>query len=291
MQVPASPSALLLQRVTVWAEEREDVVAAVLTGSSARGEHAVDEFSDLDVELFTTDPGLYSGYAWLEELGQVMVCLPFEENERAYVTRLVFFEGGVKFDFQVRPAAHLDELARSPSADDIWGRGFRFLVDKVGAGSAIAPASITTPPNEPVSEEAFEATVNEFWFEAAHIPRYLLRDELWVVKFRDWTMKCDLLRMIEWYARANRGDDQDVWFIGAKMKSWAGEEVWADVQRVFARFDRTDSWRALLATIALFDRLTRRVADAHGFTCPDTADKVSAYVRSFAPRLAREALG
>ena len=23
--------------------------------------------------------------------------------------------------------------------------------------------------------------VNEFWFEAAHIPRYLLRDELWVV--------------------------------------------------------------------------------------------------------------
>lgn len=38
-----------------------------------------------------------------------------------------------------------------------------------------------------------------------------------VVKFRDWTMKTDLLKMIEWHARATQGDQLDVWYIGTKM--------------------------------------------------------------------------
>jgi len=280
------PSMLFLDQITAWAEKRKDVLAAVLTGSGGRGGRTMDEFSDLDIELFTSAPHLYSGLAWLDQFGQVMVCLPFDDDEQGYMTRLVFFEDGLKVDFQVRPAEHLDELVREPKPDDTWGRGFRFLVDKCGVGVTLASTLIPRQPNARVTEEAFNATVNEFWFEAAHIPRYLLRDELWVVKFRDWTMKCDLLTMIEWHARVARGDDLDVWYIGTKMKSWAGDGVWEDLNLAFGRFDCADSWRALLGTMDLFDRLTREVANAHGFTRPDTADRVSAYVRGFASRLA-----
>jgi hypothetical protein len=37
---------------------------------------------------------------------------------------------------------------------------------------------------------------------SAHIPPYLARGELWVVKFRDGTMKRMLLRLVEWDALA-----------------------------------------------------------------------------------------
>jgi aminoglycoside 6-adenylyltransferase len=286
LQPSGLPSVQFLERITAWAERRDDIVAAVLTGSRVRDEREVDEFSDLDIELFTNEPSLYAGVTWLAEFGNVLVCLPLDYETDGYTNRLVFFEGGVKVDFQVRPPAHLDDLAHHPRTERVWGRGFRFLVDKVGARSAIPVQSFTIPPNESLSEESFIGVVNEFWFEAAHIPRYLLRDELWVVKFRDWTMKCDLLKMIEWYARARRGDEHDVWYIGTKMKSWVDEDVWTELQELFARFDRADSWRALLAMMALFARLTRHVSEAYGFAYPEVGDRVSAYVHSFAPRFA-----
>jgi aminoglycoside 6-adenylyltransferase len=277
----------LLHEITEWADARADVVAAVLTGSRAADGTAVDEFSDLDVELFTTDPSLYVGTDWLDELGWVMVCLPFDDEGDGYTTRLVFFTDGVKVDFQIRRADHLDAIAAGSTEDEVWGRGFRFLIDKVGARSAKA-LCFSTPPNEPVTADDFRRVVNEFWFEAAHIPRYLLRGELWVVKLRDWTMKTDLLKMIEWHARATQGDQVDVWYIGTKMRNWAEAEVWDDVHHVFGRFDRADSWRALLATVQLFDRIARDVAKADGFEYPVAAERVQAYVHSFAERLDAE---
>jgi predicted nucleotidyltransferase len=41
--------------MTAWAEQRDAIVAAVLTGSRVRDERAVNEFSDLDIELFTNN--------------------------------------------------------------------------------------------------------------------------------------------------------------------------------------------------------------------------------------------
>lgn len=286
-----------LGEIVEWASAREDVVAAVLTGSRARGE-AVDEFSDLDIELFTRDLSRYEGEDWLGELGEVMVCLSLEESE-SWTTRLVFFTSGVKVDFQLRAADHLDAFAAAtpshPVEDQAWGRGFRFLVDKIGAGGSIDPVAISAPARPSVGEDEFRRAVTVFWFEAAHIPRYLLRDELWVAKYRDWTMKSYLLQMIEWHARAtsrtqNDGDDVDVWHIGTKMRGWADPHVWNDLQTVFGRFDRADSWRALLATADLFDRLAREVAEARGFEYPPAA-RVRAYIESFAPRFESDAEG
>jgi hypothetical protein len=34
--------------------------------------------------------------------------------------------------------------------------------------------------------------------------------------------------MVEWYARARRGDDVDTWYIGTKMKQWASRHALPD---------------------------------------------------------------
>lgn len=274
----------LLASITAWGERRADVVALVLTGSRVRGPEGIDEFSDLDIEVYTTELARYQNLDWFGEFGDVLVCLPFDGD---LTNRLVFYEGGQKVDFIVRDARHLADLSASPEPtfDQNWGRGYRFLVDKQGAREQLQSRSFEKLPPPEVTETEFRRVVDEFWFEAAHIPRYLLRGELWVVKFRDWTMKKDLLKMIEWHARGRYGDQYDTWHIGTKMKSWADSNTWAAVQETFGRLDSADSWRALVATIDLFQRLTDETAAAFDFERSSTARKVRPYVMSFAGRI------
>ena len=130
--------------------------------------------------------------------------------------------------------------------------------------------------------------MSEFWFEAAHMPTYLVRGELWVVKFRDWTMKEMLLRMLEWHSLATRGPETDTWYIGTKLRRWVDTETWAEVQWVFSRFDRADAWRGLVAMMALFTRLTHETAAALGLDYPAESEQaVTTYVLDFEGQIAR----
>ena len=172
--------------------------------------------------------------------------------------RLTVFDGGQKVDFAVAPLEVLAEQVERGRLSAIYVRGYRVLLDKDGVAARLPrPRGRVTAPPLP-DETAFRAVVDEFWFEASEIPKYLARDEPWVVKFRDWTMKT-LLRMLEWHAVATRGADADVWHIGRHLRDWAAPEFVGRLGIVFGRFDRTDSWQALLATCDLFrvDNLRR----------------------------------
>jgi len=46
----------LIARFVAWAQEQDDVRAAVVIGSRARTDHPADEWADLDVLIATTDP-------------------------------------------------------------------------------------------------------------------------------------------------------------------------------------------------------------------------------------------
>jgi predicted nucleotidyltransferase len=64
----------LLDRIRIWAREREDVRAVALVGSWARGAAAMD--SDVDVVLLTDAASRYqSGRGWVTELGASKVLL------------------------------------------------------------------------------------------------------------------------------------------------------------------------------------------------------------------------
>lgn len=125
--------------------------------------------------------------------------------------------------------------------------------------------------------------MTEFFFEAAHMPACLLRDELWVARVRDWTMKTDLLRMLEWQA-ATRGVEAG--YAGKGMARWTEQRNWLELHDVFGRFDPADSWRALMASIELFRRVAQEVAARTGFTYPQETDgRVTTYLSSFSGRI------
>lgn len=86
----------------------------------------------------------------------------------------------------------------------------------------------------------------------------LARQELWLVKFRDWSTKELLLKMMEWNAQARAGWGANTWFMGKHLRAWVEDATWDALHSAFARFDSDDSWPALLATLDLFRRLGGR---------------------------------
>ncbi|MBP2478857.1 aminoglycoside 6-adenylyltransferase [Crossiella equi] len=263
--------------LAAWAAGRADIRLVLRTGSRARQDGTRDEHSDHDIEVYTENPERYGDGDWLSELGEVLVSVGLEGPYRN-PARLVLFTSGEKADFQLLPLARLDELAAG--LDDLHSRGYQVLHDPEGLAARL-PAPEGPIPPEPPTEEEFQELCAEFWFELAHLPRYLARGELWVVKSRDATCKQLLETVIEWYARALGADD--TWHGGTRMRTWA-PEVWPRLAALFGSFDAEGARAAAHATGELFAELSRAVARAHGFSYraePELAVLPQLYVRSY----------
>lgn len=279
------PSAeTVLARIVEWAEDEPNVRALVLVGSRAAGADA-DDLADIDLRIYAkTTELLVEEDEWLSAFAPMWVCVRDEYHHEGLTvpTRLVVYEGGTKVDFALYAAADADDI---PSG--MMTR--RALVDKDGIAPASQPQLALGPPP---SEEEYRRVVEEFWFEAYHVAKYLYRNELWQAKARDWEMKTFLLTMIEWHACAKRGWDINTKYRGKEMASWVDEDVWGAIHETFARFDAEDSWSALDATMGLFRRIGGEVGDALGTTYPDDVDRrISTFVADLEQSAHEEAAG
>ncbi|MEU7168237.1 aminoglycoside 6-adenylyltransferase [Streptomyces morookaense] len=270
--MPSTTGEEFVVRVLDWARARPDIRAVLRTGSRARRDGTADAVSDHDIELYTTDPEQYADSdAWVGALGPVLVSVGLEgpwDNP----ARLVFFEDGVKADFQVLPVSRLAEMAAA-GLDDVHVRGYEVLFERDGAAAGLPAAPGRPPAAELPDAREFHELCAEFWFETAHLPRCLARGELWVAKSRDWTAKELLLTMIEWHALTRYGAEHDVWYGGTRMRRWAAPGVWDRLPETFGGFTAEDILRGARATADLFAELAREVAGAHGFPYPEKAER------------------
>src|SRR5919199_2830326 len=169
---------MLLEQIRAWADARSDIRAVVMTGSTVRTDGSADSTSDLDIELFTTTPELYASTTWTSEIRPVWVQLCFEpDDELDYRNRLTIFEGGQKVDFRVASIAAMERMVSSGVLDEVYERGYRVLLDKDGITDGLRPPAL--PAQALPSEAEYQAAIEEFWFEAWHIPKYAARDDLW----------------------------------------------------------------------------------------------------------------
>jgi aminoglycoside 6-adenylyltransferase len=277
--------ATLRSSVVAWAHAEENVLALIATGSTSKTDARSDEFSDLDLEVIARDPKrLLDDDSWFARFGEVWVVLRLEQQH--YPTRLVIYDGGSKVDFTVAGRERIEEMR--DGLDPLYERGYQVLLDKDGTTGDLPRATGAYPVRALPAQTEFDAVVEEFWFEAAHMPRYLARDDLWVVKFRDWTMKTNLLQMLEWQAVARAdGRPLDVWYIGTRMKDWLDADTWQRLHKVFGRFERRDAWRAVLASADLFGPASREVAATVGLSHADLLERrIRSYLGSFHERFA-----
>ena len=283
---PIDRHAEIMTNILAWAKSDENIRAIIVNGSSTRPAGASDRFSDRDVQIIAVNRGpLIADDAWIKAIAPIWVAL-YLDNDDGFDSRLVFFEKARKVDFTIADRSQLDAMSESGKLDSLYAKGYTVLLDKDGITANLPAVTPLEPHTSRPTATEFVQTVDEFWFEAAHMPTYLFRDELWVVKFRDWTMKEMMLRMLEWHAAVNNDERVDVWYIGSKLKHWIEPEVWNDLMGIFGRFDRADSFRALVAMMDVFARLTHDVAEGCGFEVPESEHFIRNYVLGFADEIA-----
>ena len=153
-------------------------------------------------------------------------------------------------------------------------------MDKDDLYRDLPPSPRIFPQPPAPSSEQLHALINEFWFEAIHVAQFIRRREFWVVKFRDWTMKSNLLQVLEWHARATGDGSVNTWLLGKRMSEWTDEATFAAVSKIWSRWDADDLWESLLTQIELFRRLSRELSDALDYPAVDnTCDDIEAYIR------------
>lgn len=263
-----------LDAILDWARHEHAIRALVVTGSLARLDDTTDEYSDLDVQVIATDINRYiEDDRWLDHLGDVWIRYPLHQTAPY---RLVWFSGGIKVDFHFLAP----DTLQGDQLTDEYTRGYQVLLDKDDRFRDFPPSPRLFPQAPPPSAVEVQAAINEFWFEAIHVAQFIRRREFWVVKHRDWTMKSDLLRMLDWHTRFVRREPINTWLLGRRVTHWADQETYAAIERIWAGWDALALWDALLIQLELFSRLSLELANALPFTYDETGyGEIDTYIR------------
>jgi len=266
----------IVQKFRTWAESDPDVRAALIVGSQARTDVPADEWSDLDIVIFHSDPArLIASIDWFQSFGTVLLSTVESTAVGGSRERRVLYADGRDVDFSIFPSTAIPFLTSIPEGVAVLGRGFVVLLDK-DRGLDKLPSIVATKflePLPPSTEEAFRADVSDFCYHALWTAKKLRRGETWTAKLGcDGYLKQLLRRMIQWNVLVLATERVDVWHEGRFLDQWAPSEVRSLLPETFARYDHDDIARALRATGQLYARLARQIADKRGWSYPADAE-------------------
>ena len=267
------PFQAVVDRFVTWAEAQPDIRAAQLQGSWARGQ-GDPQWSDLDIEFFTTRPLSYRrSTAWINQIAPLWMAAPDDDGTliRRWDARLAAYwvwfttlDGGIAVDFVISAQRVLvwRDLTRrfrrrSPVNHDT------ILLDKDGRLARVGgvPWRESSQPALPDAER-FEWVVFQFWGAADRAVRKLGRGDLYEAKtITDNELKKHLFMVIEWHAAA-RG--VQVPYRRRYPETWADPRAAAALSQIYAHYDPADVARALRATCDLF-----------GWLAPETAARLT----------------
>lgn len=267
----------LEQHFAEWAQTQSAIRAVIVVGSRARSDHLADQWSDVDLVVFTSDAPVYlRDPAWLNTFGTVMIAVPnaFGQHDREWIA---LYADGTKLDvafLSIDPAAtptlqHMLDVFPYPV---VLQRGVRILVDRTGLSSTLRLPEIDALSLPDQAE--FTALTNRMGLDAIKTAKFINRHDLWRAKqVCDSDLKQHLLTLLEWRAAA-QPDQRDIWYDGRFLSEWADPPAVAELPATFAAYEVKDLRRALFATLDLFRRLARDVARQLDYAYPSEVDRV-----------------
>ncbi|GAB4185864.1 MAG: hypothetical protein Tsb0015_03190 [Simkaniaceae bacterium] len=257
----------ILKKIISWIDSEEVIRLALLTGSFA-DRSVTDELSDYDISLFCSDPReLIESDSWIKDIGDVWVVVPEKYHllEATIPTRLVIFQGGKKVDFSFFSQDQLDILD-TEGLPDAFHMGYEVLVDKDRLANKLPLPKFTGFREARPSEEEFHSLINEFWFEAYHVAKYLYRRDLWSVQFRlSGIYHSVLIKMICWNEAARHNWEYTTHPNGKQLKNWVGKDTWTAIHHIFPHFDAKEGWQSLRELLQLFIKLSHETSKFLGY--------------------------
>jgi aminoglycoside 6-adenylyltransferase len=266
----------IVERFRRWAENDQDVRAALIVGSQARTDAPADEWSDLDVVILHTDPArLLEATDWFESFGTPILSSVEPTAFDWSRERRVLYADGRDVDFSIFPTSATPLLVGRAEGLGVLRRGFVVLVDKDRQLDRLPAAVENAGPESSglPTPGQFRANFSDFFYHVLWVAKKLRRGEIWAAKFGcDGYLKRLLLRMIEWDALLAGSSAAEVWHEGRFLDRWATPEARSHLPGTFARYEPDDIGRALRATGRLYSVLGRKVAVACGWDYPSRAE-------------------
>jgi len=237
-----------------------------------KSDASVDDLSDYDIELYVTDLTPFKqDDLWLADFGPILVRWPFKPRsttfDKQFITRLVLFKDRVRIDFQIT-----DKTSIEP---DSYEDGYQILIDKDNLTSYLNPPTFQQYIVKKPEKEAFETLVNEFWWDATYVPKYLWRDELPFAKYMlDNIMRFEFLhKVIEWHIGMQKDWSVNAGIFGKSFKKYLDAKTWIELESTYAGADIAANWQAFDNTLGLFRRLAKEVASRLNYSYPSELDK------------------
>lgn len=256
-----TPMELLEAAVADWAAEREDVLALLIVGSQARAEMPADRWSDLDVVLLLEDPAPYIDESgWLSEFGEPILTF-LEPTFEGSQERRVLYATGEDVDFVLLPRSAVERLETTPGAAELFGRGYRLLVDRIGLGERLAQLVATASlADESPSQAAFTELAHDFWYHALWTAKKLRRGEVYTaLGCLDGYLKARFVTLLAWHAKAV-DETVDTWHDGRFLERWADPGALVALEFAYARYSVREVAHGLWQTIDLWQGLEEETA-------------------------------
>lgn len=278
----------VLNRIRDWAMATKDISCIVVAGSYARKDHRPDEFSDIDIVIFSNNTKYYEkNFDWIHQIGEPV--LYFRDQLSHNISgRKVYFSNGVGLDIFFLPEKAINLTYRYTKASEKkWlfallpkpvkkimmkaivffteyiRRGFFCLVDKGSFGDRLAYVNNHFPfRQEGFNREKLEHVINLFWRYALHTAINLQRREFLHAKLTcDHGMKKVLLVMIEIYTKVAENRDYDTWHHARFLEHWAAPFIVEKLPQIYSHYEMKDAWRGMEETADLFSEITRKLME------------------------------
>ena len=285
-------------RTVDWARRQPDVEALVLAGSRAQGD-GVDEWSDWDFHLISTQPERYYRPDWLRKIAPPW-CAHAERTSRGVIKVSAVFEDGLEADF-IPLAAWQMKLVYWGMRHPQWagwmparlhrgiletrrfllGSGYRMLVGGKAWERRLMALSIEWAGLSMEADE-FNRHTAAFWQKSVWVTKKIARPE--PRSAMHW-----LHKLITDHVYALLAEEARLAGRPARPEARKAEK-WLDAKRLAQTAIETGTdprglARALLAEMALFEEVCRSVAGSRGFVVPDHAT-VAAWLRAELTKLA-----
>jgi hypothetical protein len=299
----------IIDKLRQWAGRNKDIAYVIISGSLSRQIMGADEYSDIDVYIFSRNVKYYEQTGdWVAQIAPPLFCYQ-ELVVNGLTDKKIFFPGGVTMDITFldsRLLSWLYHYVRLKDRKILYAaiptflkkiidnkilyftrhinRGFYCMVDKGDYHKKLVyiEQKCRYQHETHFNLQRVDYIVMKFWHHAWFMAVKLHRGNYFSAKMEyDNGLKHSLVYLMEMQAKTVKGKNFDTWVNGRYVEKWGDPYVVSRLPYIYGRYEPVDAWNSLMETISLFTHLTNFMIRNHPeHTFQNPAEEVTTWINA-----------
>jgi len=142
---------------------------------------------------------------------------------------------------------------------ELFGRGVRLLVDKVGVADDILTIASPETGTGLLTEDEYRTLSRGFWYHLTAATKKWRRGELWVaMTWCEGSLTASTIALIRWWTQVRR-PSTDVWHASRFIEEWLDPRVMNQLATTRTGYGSTEIGQSLRSLAELFRKLEPNV--------------------------------